>query len=164
MRDNFHLLPKFRQEGKVKTPRYCPSIETKLKRFPDRDDFGHVVWLEPEGLPENTSIVYPAGISTSMPEEIQLKMLRTMSGLSNVEMLRPGYVVEYDYVDPRSLHITLETKKLKGLFLAGQINGMLIGSEATNPVPSLYFIITTSLCFHFLSFSRRTFYCWFYRH
>ena len=95
VRENFHLLPKFRQEGKVKTPRYCPSIETKLKRFPDRDDFGHVVWLEPEGLPENTSIVYPAGISTSMPEEIQLRMLRTMSGLRNAEMLRPGYVVEY---------------------------------------------------------------------
>ena len=147
------------------------QLRSKLSpmRYPSASSTGDpelppVVWLEPEGLPENTSIVYPAGISTSMPEEIQLKMLRTMSGLSNVEMLRPGYVVEYDYVDPRSLHITLETKKLKGLFLAGQINGMLIGSEATNPVPSLYFIITTSLCFHFLSFSRRTFYCWFYRH
>ena len=100
-------------------PRYCPSIEDKVVRFPDRES--HHVFLEPEGL--DNSEVYPNGVSTSLPPDIQLAFLRTIPGLENVEIMRPGYAIEYDFVDPVQLQPSLETKDIKGLFLAGQING-----------------------------------------
>lgn len=100
-------------------PRYCPSIEDKVVRFPEKDQ--HQIFLEPEGLASGE--VYPNGVSTSLPVDVQLAYLRTMKGLENVEIMRPGYAIEYDYVDPIQLHPTLETKLLKGLYHAGQING-----------------------------------------
>lgn len=100
-------------------PRYCPSIEDKVVRFPEKDQ--HQIFLEPEGLASGE--VYPNGVSTSLPVDVQLTYLRTMKGLENVEIMRPGYAIEYDYVDPIQLHPTLETKLLKGLYHAGQING-----------------------------------------
>lgn len=126
IRENLHQSPLY--SGKIKGigPRYCPSIEDKVVKFSDKDR--HQLFLEPEG--HNTNEVYLNGFSTSLPSDLQQYLLRMIDGFENVRIIRPGYAIEYDYVDPRQLKVTLETSKLKGLFLAGQINGTTGYEEA----------------------------------
>jgi tRNA uridine 5-carboxymethylaminomethyl modification enzyme len=126
IRENVHRSPMYSGQIKSRGPRYCPSIEDKIVRFGERE--GHQIFLEPEGLDDTT--VYPNGISTSLPEDVQHAIVASIPGLERTRVVRPGYAIEYDHVDPRELHPSLETRRLPGLFLAGQINGTTGYEEA----------------------------------